>query len=428
VLTGLESLVSKSLVRQQPQVGEASRYTMLETIREFGLDLLGTSGEASDARARHATYYLTLAERADPQLRGPDQVAWIDRLEREHDNFRAALAWTREHGQDDVGLRLAAALSWFWHLRSHLAEGSRWLDDVLARTASAAPTLTRADALYSAGVLAWLQGDRDMARVRFEDSLTVARAVDDPRSIACALGGLGMVAYMERDVVALHERMEECLPLFAEVGDEWGTAWHLTGAGLAHLGQGNVAGARARLEESVDMFRRVGDRWATAVPLRYLGQIAARQHEHDQARAIIEQCLAIFRETGDRTRMVEALTDLGGIALQQVQLVLAAERFRESLVLAQQLVDTQRIAYALGGLGVIAGAQRQTALAADLLGAADRLLDDVGVVTDPEDRVDYDRHTAALREQIGRAGMQARRPLSLDEAVAHALDLVSSTR
>jgi predicted ATPase/class 3 adenylate cyclase len=428
-LEALGHLVDKSLVVVQEQDGEI-RYRLLETVRQYAGDRLREAGEAAPLRDRHRDWFLALAERAAPELKGRDQHVWLARLGAEHDNLRAALAWAGERGAAEAALRLAAALAWFWHLRSHLTEGRRWLDEALARTDALGASHARARALYGAGVLAWQQGDNAAARGRFEESRSVARVLGDKRELAYAVGGLGMVADMERDVAALRARMEESLALFEEIGDDWGRAWHLIGAGLVQWGLGDVAGARACFEESLASFQRVGDRWASAVPLSYLGRVASGQGELMLAGALFEQCLAIWREAGDRNRTAEALTHLGGVALRQADHEAAVTRFRESLVLARELGlgQRKRTALALGGLAAVAvaGARGQLAPAARLLGAADALFEAAGAVTDPHDRAEYDRDTAALRSRLEEpalaAAWAAGRAMTPEQSIADALE------
>src|SRR5437762_302200 len=154
---------------------------------------LAETGEAARVRGLHAQYYLALTERAEPELAGPRQSDWLARLEREHDNLRAVMDWCQTAAGDaETGLRLAAALDWFWHLGGHMVEGAGRLETALAHSPAAAPA-ARAKALYVAGRLTWMLGNHTVARQRLEESVTLCRELGDQRGLACALGPLALI-------------------------------------------------------------------------------------------------------------------------------------------------------------------------------------------------------------------------------------------
>jgi hypothetical protein len=160
---GVSSLLDKSLLRQEEGPNGEPRFVMLETVHEFAREKLQESKEAEEIKRVHAQYFLTLAEQAFPELRGPDQLEWLERLEAEHDNMRAALSWALEHKQVELALRLGSALWWFWWMRGHNSEGRRWLEQALAMDGRGSPEV-RAIALAGAGALASEQGDLDRAK------------------------------------------------------------------------------------------------------------------------------------------------------------------------------------------------------------------------------------------------------------------------
>jgi predicted ATPase/transcriptional regulator with XRE-family HTH domain len=183
VLDRLTSLVDKSLVTVDAMAGEA-RYRLLETIRQYGREKLERSGEAAVIRRQHLEWHVGLAERAEPELTGPDQAVWLEKLEAEHDNLRAALEWSQVEAQgEQIGLRVAAALWRFWLVHGHLREGRRWLEGMLAGSPEAWPAV-RAKALYGAGALAEDQGDYAAARAFFAESLALRRELLDAGAFA----------------------------------------------------------------------------------------------------------------------------------------------------------------------------------------------------------------------------------------------------
>jgi predicted ATPase/DNA-binding XRE family transcriptional regulator len=212
LLGRLSTLVDQSLLYlDEPEDTGEPRLGMLETIRAYGLERLEASGEEAEVRRRHAAWYLALAETAQPALQGSEQVTWLARLERERDNLRAALAWTRERGETEMGLRLAAALWRFWHLRGYVSEGRGWLDDLLAQSGangSLAEVAARAKALTSAGGLAFYQSDYEQALARYDDAQRLYDALGDNENRAGALLNLGLVAVTQGDyerAAALYE-------------------------------------------------------------------------------------------------------------------------------------------------------------------------------------------------------------------------------
>jgi hypothetical protein len=190
-LDGLVSLVESNLVRSVEAADDEPRFTMLETIREYGLERLAEAGGEAAIRRRHAEHWTQVAERVLEALSGPDQAAWTRRLERDHDNFRSALSWMVSSGEAELGLRLGAALGDFWRLGSHVREGVRWLGSLLALPGAAGSTLVRARALHAAGeLLAWINKPEDYLRFS-QEAVAIYRDLGDSRGMAAALQELG---------------------------------------------------------------------------------------------------------------------------------------------------------------------------------------------------------------------------------------------
>ena len=358
---------------------------MLETIREYGTNLLKASREEDALRGRHAAYYLELAETAEANLRGPQQRYWLDRLEVEHDNVRSALAWNqREAAGAEAGLRLAGALAWFWRLHGHIGEGRRWLEAALSATRGK-PSSARARALNGCGLLAYAQGELRWGAALFEESLAVARKLDDRSAIAWALHGLGRMAHGQR-------RFDEAV---------------------------------ARLEESLSYFEASGDRAGGAYSVMYLGNVERDRGDYDRATELFEECLALTRESGDTWATASTLLYWGHLASLQQANERADMLYRESLGLYREIGATWGMALPLWGLAGVAGDRGQAERAARLLGAEQALCESIGAVLTPSDASAFERGMAAARGALGETAFAAAvvegRTMSLDQAIEYAL-------
>ena len=241
-LDGIVALVEQSLLRHMPGSGDEPRFTMLETIREYGLERLATSGDEEATQRAYGGFFLALAEEAEPQLIGPEQGEWLTRLETEHDNLRAVLVWA-EAQDHETGLRLAAALWRFWYARGHLNEGRGWLERALALD-GAGQSAARVRALHGAGVLADLQGDPAQAEALVTESLALARSLQDRRGEALALVALGLVAAFEGDTAREVALTEASLALWRDLDDAWGAAGALDNLGTRPMSRATSGGRR----------------------------------------------------------------------------------------------------------------------------------------------------------------------------------------
>ena len=315
---------------------------------------------------------------------GADQALWLERLALEHDNLRAALAWFSSAGEHELQLRLAAALKDFWFVQGHLTEGRRSLEDALMDSSGSAAV--RAYALTGLGQLAYRQGAFDGAKRAFEESLELYRELGDPTGIARAIGELGSVAYSEGD----YDR------------------------------------AAALYEESAELFRRAGDRSRLASVLANLGAIANVQRDYEGGRRLMEEAVAIHREFDAKDDVALTLHNLGRVALHQGRYADAAELLRESLTLSSELRFKEMIAYGLEAVSELAAAADATERAAQLLGAADGLLDETGVVFDTDERETYEQTVESLSARLGTKTFDAKRAegraLALERAIELALE------
>ena len=419
----LDRLVDTSLVVAEERHGER-RYRLLESLRLYGRERLVTSGEAEATSRRHAEHYLALAEAVEPALWGPDAVAWLDRLEIEHDNLRAALRWATGHGEVEIALRLGAALSRFWQVHAHLTEGLKWLESALAWT-SGASTATRARALDAAGHLARDRADYDRAWALYEESLGLRRELEDSRGTALALNNLGVVAQLQGDydrAVALHE---ESLALFRALGDERGVALSLLTMGTMAQLQGDLARATAHYEESLALFQALGDTRGIAAVLSSLGTLASSRGDFVAADELYVECAPLFRELGDTRDIAACLSNQAGIARDRGDLGRATALAQESLALFHELGDHRGIAACLELIGSAIAAQGQTERGTRLLAAAETVREMTGINRPAARGAEQERTVAALRSALGADAFarawEAGRRLPLDEIVADAL-------
>jgi predicted ATPase/class 3 adenylate cyclase len=308
-LDGLASLVDKSLVRRTEPPGAPARFSMLETIREFALEQLRAGADLEAVVRRHAEHFLRLAVEAEPHLTGPDQAAWLDRCDIEHANIRAALRLAIDTGQADAAQAAAGALWRFWQQRGHLAEGGRWLEEVLAMPSGQAPTAARAKALTGAGGIAWWT-DRAAARARYGEALAIERQLGDPGRLAEALYNHSFVVAAEDDLQGAARLLDESLALFRQVGDERGAANVLVMQVVPDAMAGAWDRVIARIEDVVAIRRRLGDRLDLAYTLVWLAFAYGRAGRRDDARATALEALELFRQADDATGLALALLDL----------------------------------------------------------------------------------------------------------------------
>ena len=316
VFDGLAALVDQNLVRQVETSGEP-RFTMLQTIRDFALEQLDASGERQAIARRHATTFLALAEQAAPLLMGPHRRRWLDELEGEHDNLRAAIAWATEANEAETAVRLGAALWRFWQMRGYLREAQGRLAAVLAMPGVATRTPLRRQALdATAGVSYWM-ADIDRTRVLYEESLAIARELGEPHGIGEALYNLSFVFSINRTDAPLARRMdEEALALFRELDDPHWIARTLWALANAIYFMEDIEGSRQPLEESVTLFRRAGDQFGLGWAQHTLGLVNFRTGHLEAARAAWSEMLRIFAAAEDVTGVGTALSNFRSLAVE----------------------------------------------------------------------------------------------------------------
>jgi tetratricopeptide (TPR) repeat protein len=387
VLDGLTALVDQSLVRlEESSAGRTAeaRFAMLETVREYALEGLEASGEAEVIRRAHAAFYLAFAERGEPELTGPAQAEWLHRLEREHDNLRAALAWARDHGESEVWLRLAGALGRFWRMHGHSREGLSWLRQALARSGETA-TAARAKALEEAGRMAHDQGDPDQTEALHTAALAIWRSLGDRLGQSRSLDELGNVAHDRGDFARAVTLHEQALALAREAGDRRGAGRSLNNLAMVALYTSQDERAWQLYSEALVLLREVGDAYGVNVVLNNLGIVAIRRGEWDQAEVISNECLAGCRDLGDQQGIGNALVNLAEVAQCRGEATRAAALYEEARQLLQDLGDDRSTAEACHGLATLALVSGDIAQAASLFGTSLALahkVDDKMIVAD----------------------------------------------
>ena len=373
VLDGLESLIRKSLLRQEEGVGGEPRFMMLETIHEYAREKLEESGEVKPLQREHALYFLMLTEEAEPHLTSKMQQEWLNTLEDEYDNIRSALAWAGEHaeaevgvGEDisdneavEVGLRTAGAMWRFWSVKGLLTEGREHLERTLC-ISSIAETGQQEQSLSTSSTLS--------------------------RSRAKALNGAGYLATRQGDYSSAHSFTEAALVLGRDARDKASMAMSLNNLGIVALQQGDYTAARTLFKETLALFRQLGNKWGIAMSLNSLGIVALQQGDYIPARTLFKETLALRRELGDKRGTALSLAGLGGAAV---------------------------------GMG-------QVERGAKLLGAVEGLLQGIGAVMFSDDRLPYERSVQKARALLGEEAFnrawQVGRAMSMEQAIACSLE------
>jgi len=452
ILNGATSLVDKSLVRQTEQDGEEPRLLMLETIREYGLKALAASGELEATRQAHAAYYLALVEEDKPEPWGKPQAAWLQRLEQEYDNLRAALQWLLEQGETSEGthskelaLRLGGTLGSFWQARGHASEGRTFLERALAVGVSLADTQVtasiRAKALDEAGWLAIYQSDFDRAEVLGKESLALYRELGDAAGITDTLNQTGWLAKERGNYTAASTLYTEALQLSRETKNKTGNAWALHGLAYVTMYQGEFALAQALAQELLALSREIGDQDFISRAYRLLGQLALQCGDETSAQTLFEESLAISKQLGNKPSIAYMYSLLGQLALQRGDVTKAQALFEESLAIHRAVGDrhgtTKSLSYlartaalrgdnaaaralyeeslkltmelgnkpimasGLEGLAGVLIAQGESAKAIRLWGAAETLREEMGAPLPPAERASYEQAMKLARAQLG---------------------------
>jgi predicted ATPase len=337
----LDAMAAKSLLQCEGPAGQATRYQMLETIREYAAEQLRAGPAEDEVRTAHAIWALALAEHAAPELRGPDQISWLDQLEFEHDNLRAALAWATHRRLTQLRLRLATALVGFWEMRGHWHEGRDQLDEALTVAPPATPA--RGWALLAAGALAEAAGDSMPLEGLGREALAIFTAEGDSAGQAGALYLQGQAAMRRYDYAAGRALFSQALARYRAAHNRRATADTQYQLGRAVFWMADYDAAGRLLEEALVLARQAGDRRLMAQTLHALAQVADARHDSTAEQARLEQALALWRALDDRGGISWALGDLGSVLMGRGEYEQAEELLREAVELAREAGDGQTL-------------------------------------------------------------------------------------
>jgi non-specific serine/threonine protein kinase len=384
----LSYLVDKSLVVVVRRDGE-TRYRMLETVRQYASGKLGESAEQESVRDRHANFILDLAEEAEAGLAGPEQVAWLARLETEHDNLSAALRWLTERAEAERGLRIAAALMRFWWFRGHLAEGRAWIEALLGLPEASVRDEVRAKALHALGIHRYADDaleDWAMVRSRLQESVEIYRRLGDELRVAAVLQNLGRSRAVLGEWEAAQSALNESLEIGRRLGNEPSIAFSHFYLGMAHLHRGDLSPARANFEEALEIYQKLDDGFWINACLCHLGYIDCEKGEYAAARSRFLQTYEI-------------------VPLEQAP---------------------WGATYVLDGFTRLAAAEGEAVRALRLGGATDALRQTYGVTIGPTEQAAFRRRLKpawrALGEEAGEKAWEEGRAMTLEQALALGLE------
>lgn len=426
VLDRLGSLLAKSLLREIEGADGEPRFVMLEVLREFGLEQLEKSGEGRRVRLQHAKFYLRTIEQAAKRLDSAEQVEWMNRIEQEHDNLRAALEWSRTaKDAGEICLRLAGSLGFFWEVRGYFSEGRERLSAILSTAFAQGHTTARARLLARAAELAYRQSDYPATTAFAKESLAICRETGVWQGAASALVKLGNSATETGDFSAASSYLEEALGIWREHSDQHGIARALISLGFVALRAGDHQLANRRLEEALVISRELGDTRSMGFELSGLGEVALREGDYPQARRLLEESLELRRQLGNKWGVGVSLGTLGWVAMHENDWPRAISRLGESLEVRREIGDKGGCAWCLERLAEVAMAQNQTEKAARLYGAAAALRASIGSVIDPADQLEHESKCNSLRAALGDEAFTAEwsegSRLTLERAVGYAL-------
>lgn len=361
----MSDLVGKSLLLKQEQA-EASRYRMLEPVRQYGREKLAESGETQGVQTRYLKYFIKFAEQAEPRLQTIEQDVWLEKLDIENDNLRAALGWgqaiAENQGQE---LQLAGSLIWFWLRRGYLSEGRDWLTVSLQTSQLSGPSTERAKALFGLGVLALEQGDLTIAREGLDKSIAISRECGDKQHLSYALAWRGWIEIHQGNFDGAFNMLQESLQLARLIEDRWGIAYAVSLLHLFSAQRLDFQAARTYGEEGVALFRQIGDKWGLTWLLQRVGQFYYTfERDFAKAQSLLEESVCLAREWKNKKLTADTLWQLGLLAVFQQDPTRATILAEEALTLGCEIRNKEITFRALNVLGEAARVERDYTRAA----------------------------------------------------------------
>jgi predicted ATPase/transcriptional regulator with XRE-family HTH domain len=462
------SLLDKSLLQRSSDEYDLSRFNMLTMIREFGLEQLRTNGQESVIRDRHLAYFIALAEQADQEIHGLDQLAWIERIERNHNNFQAALDWCVTNQYTEYGLRLLGALGWAWWIRGHYSETRYWFDKIRALPGVKDHPAKYALVLNRVGGQSWNVGNDRDAQSLLEESELIWLSLDEygEPGLADCLNWMSLVAFdSDGDAAKAGSLVERSIALYTKHADPWGCAMSMLNAGYVRLDRNRSISPLSWFEESLKRFEQVGDLWGKSNVYQCIGRIYLDQGKYKKARFCFEQQMTIDQSLRNISGIIYGLSDIGHLYLWQGDADKAEEYYQKSLatcwqyglepdravlfflgmlslhqndfrVALQRFIDLYKSAEAndkkrdvlnlLSGLAATAGGTNQFERSAILSGAAQVILDEIGYKYPGFFRAVFDRHLQVARDRLGERIFHELasegRAMTMERAIAYALE------
>lgn len=425
----LSSLVNKSLVVAKTLQRGKARYSLLESIRQYAQEKLIASGEEPAIRDRHLQYFVEVAEETEPKLKGEFQQLWLNWLEGDYDNIRAALTWSLESDQIEDGLRIAIAIYQFWTVRGYMEEGAAWLKRLLAQVNEDISALVHANALAYAAFLAEFRGDSAAQMVYGKKAAALAEALGDEETPALAwtLKAQAFGARAADDEETGFALYKQIVQLYRELGDRYNLGETLTTCGIAAMSLGNYDDARAMLEEALPLVREAGEPYSIAMLLNFSGDLARCEQTYARAKHAYEESIFLLRDLDAECQLASVLHNLGHTCLHLDNVDRARDLFDESMALQQAQHNTPGIGECLIGFAGLAISEELPAAGARLLAAAVALGGERVTTAWEATRLEYEeylqRARAGLTEETFQAEQAAGRTLSLEQAVAYAQEV-----
>jgi non-specific serine/threonine protein kinase len=434
MLPMLALLVNKSLVVSQTLQRGDARYALLETMRQYAQEKLIASAQWSAMRDRHLECFVRLAEDTAPKLSGPSQPLWLDTLEGEYDNLRAALSWSLQSNRIEAGLRIAVAIYQFWTIRDYVAEGFGWIKRLLAAADESVSAVVRANALAYAAFLAGFRGNSpaQIAYGRYAAALAEAAGDAGKPALAWALVGQAYGARAAGDFESEFALYERAIPLVRESGDRYQLSLYLSAASFPAMALGRFDAARTMLEESLALLRAVGNPYRIAMALNFLGDLARCEQNFVKAQKAYQESISLLRELGATRDLASALHNLGHTCLHLGETKRAYTLFAESLAAHQEQQNTPGVAECLIGFAALSVVCGLPAAGARLLGAAVAIGGQRIASAWAATRIEYEYYLTLIRAGLTETQFHAEQAagagLSLEHAVvyAHSLPLQSS--